>query len=824
MFGAPYAKNSAPLTPALGILLTKRPALSPLPPPWTPLPQQPLLRRSHHHTLPSPSPMTERPLHILSVNMNCQRTMDALLQTCTSDILLVQEPWFFNIVPRRSDSHPSGTPVLGPMINSRWTVFLPTHDPTRDTCNVAIYVRSVLLSSDPDAFSVLPRPSHPWSSLSCLVLDVLVHGEALRLVNIYHQVDTNRLSHDFHTILTTPHPQPFLPHLIAGDLNTHSHSWSLPAATISSWAQSVDHWLVDNDFQLVSETDNPTWRAHSNPAHFSVIDVILLNTPAAVSDQFSSSSSSFADSCGSDHAALSISWTPIAALPNFTPTPLPGFKVDDSLRDTWTKEFGKTSLVSPIIFDANSTQLGALSLEHDILDTCASLFPPRMTADPRGARWWTPDCSAALTIYRSACALGNRRRAITGLRATLLKAKRDWSQSFLSSSDPMALWKATRWRHGRRSSTLPVLSYPNSTDDPSPDPHHQAGILRAKFFSHTPSPVSLSQPDDPPPLPTRDLHDITEDKVQIALSGTSNSSAPGISGIGYKLLKWAFAASLSRFVDIYNGCLTHGIHPWHSAKVIPVPKPGKPDYGVAAAYRPISLLECCGKLLEKIVASRVLHNASLHPILPPHQFGSRSHHCAVDAALAVVHTAQLAIKQKLVCSLLLFDIQGFFNNIHVERLCHLFALFGFPASLCSWLRSFLTDRQVHIQVNSFLSDTAPLSHGIPQGSPISPILSAIYTAPLLFSSQQTMGQDIYMYVNDGAIVTTGRTHRHAARLAAQGLEHVTGWLARNGLRIAPEKTEFISFAPSRWSSDLFGAPFTSLDLRTPFSEFSVPVC
>ena len=766
--------------------------------------------------------MTDRPLHIVSVNMNRQRTMDALLQTSHADILLIQEPWFYNIVPRRSDSSHLGTPILGPMLNPRWSIFLPPHDPSTDTCDVAIYVRSSLTSLDADLFSVIPRPSHPWTSLSCLVVDVKVSQDTLRLVNIYHRVVDSRLNSDFSNILSTEPPLAHVPHLLAGDLNTHTRTWSLPTATLSPWAQSVDHWLVDNDYQLVSETDNPTWRSHSNPCHFSVIDVILLNTPAVVSDQFSTSSSSFDDSFGSDHAALDISWTPLAAIPAFDPKPLPGFKIDDSLRDTWMKDFTKTSLIAPLIIDAASSAYGALSLERDILDTSAALFPRRMTADPRGARWWNADCSAAVTVYRSACALGHRRRAITGLRLTLLQAKRDWSQSFLSHSDPMALWKATRWRHGRRSSTLPILSQPDEAE-PTPDPHHQAGILRAKFFSHVPSPVSLTQPDDPAPLPVRDLQDVTEDEVRVALSGTSNASAPGISGIGYKLLKWAFASSPSRFTDLFNGCLTHGIHPWHTAKVIPVPKPGKPDYGVAAAYRPISLLECCGKLLEKIVASRVLHDASLHPILPSHQFGSRSHHCAVDAAFAVVHTAQLAIKQKLVCSLLLFDIQGFFDNIHVERLVHLFAIFGFPPSLCDWLRSFLSDRQVCIQVNSYLSDAAPLSHGIPQGSPISPILSAIYTAPLLLSSQQTPGRDIYMYVDDGAIVVTGRTRRHAATLAAQGLEHVTGWLARNGLRIAPDKTEFLSFAPSRWSHDLFGAPFANLDLRTPFSEFSVPV-
>ena len=132
--------------------------------------------------------MTERPLHIVSVNMNRQRTMDALLQDSNADILLIQEPWFYNIVPRRSDHHHTGVPLLGPILNSRWEVFLPSHDPTTDTCNVAIYVRSSLLTLPTHTFSVLARPSHTWASLSCMVLDVTVSGETLRLVNIYHQV------------------------------------------------------------------------------------------------------------------------------------------------------------------------------------------------------------------------------------------------------------------------------------------------------------------------------------------------------------------------------------------------------------------------------------------------------------------------------------------------------------------------------------------------------------------------------------------------------------------------------------------------------------
>jgi hypothetical protein len=188
------------------------------------------------------------------------------------------------------------------------------------------------------------------------------------------------------------------------------------------------------------------------------------------------------------------------------------------------------------------------------------------------------------------------------------------------------------------------------------DPAVQAGILHSKFFPSACCPIAPSQNDDPNPLPVQDFKPIIEDKVVHALSTTSNSSTPGLSGVNYKLLKWAFSASPLCFVNLFNSCIKFGSHPWHSAKVVPVPKPHKPNYGLAKAYRPISLLKCCSKLLKKIIASHIIYDASLHPILPPQQFRSRKNHCTVDATLVVTHTAQSSIQSKVVCSLLLFDI------------------------------------------------------------------------------------------------------------------------------------------------------------------------
>jgi len=338
--------------------------------------------------------------------------------------------------------------------------------------------------------------------------------------------------------------------------------------------------------------------------------------------------------------------------------PLLGFVLDDDLADSWAIAFPRRD-PTPLI-DIPSLVTEADSLLADINVTCAALFKPRRRPDPCGVRWWTDSCSAALSIIQS-CAGDERRLAAAAFRRTVLDAKRAWGDTFLFQPNVHDLWQATRWRHGWKSTRVQPLRSP--LGDVTCIPAEMDAALADRFFPSHGAPVAAAQPDDPPPLPTRDLTAVSSAELSSALSSTSNKSAPGPSGIGYKLLKWAFVASPDRFVHLFDACLSLGHHPWCSARVLPLPKPSRPDYSLSKAYRPIALLECCGKWLEKVVTSRILSDINMHHLLPQNQFGSRNEHCAVDAALALVHTAQQGVRAGSPISTLLFDIQGFFDHI-----------------------------------------------------------------------------------------------------------------------------------------------------------------
>jgi hypothetical protein len=70
--------------------------------------------------------------------------------------------------------------------------------------------------------------------------------------------------------------------------------------------------------------------------------------------------------------------------------------------------------------------------------------------------------------------------------------------------------------------------------------------------------------------------------------------------------------------------MTLGHHPklWKIFVTITLRKPGKPDYTIPKAYRPIALEETMAKVLESVLARRLATIAERERALPANHFGS----------------------------------------------------------------------------------------------------------------------------------------------------------------------------------------------------------
>jgi retron-type reverse transcriptase len=94
------------------------------------------------------------------------------------------------------------------------------------------------------------------------------------------------------------------------------------------------------------------------------------------------------------------------------------------------------------------------------------------------------------------------------------------------------------------------------------------------------------------------------------------------------------------------------------------------------------------------------------------------------------HDIKAAKNHGLVTSILTFDFQGYFNNIPHSKLLSLLYHKQFPLPLIKWVAHFVTEQKMSVCLNSTCNKMSPVDAGLPQGSPISPGLSSIFSSTL----------------------------------------------------------------------------------------------
>jgi hypothetical protein len=162
---------------------------------------------------------------------------------------------------------------------------------------------------------------------------------------------------------------------------------------------------------------------------------------------------------------------------------------------------------------------------------------------------------------------------------------------------------------------------------------------KAKVFLDAFFPI-MNTPDPGPPIsPSPELpwHPITELEIERPLTRAKGTTAPGEDNLPILVWKKLWVHLKTFIARIFTAYVDLGHHPkqWRSAKIIVLRKPGKPDYSLPGAYRPISLLNTLGKLLEAVVARRLSYLAEKHGLLPNSQFGGRPGRTTEQALLVL---------------------------------------------------------------------------------------------------------------------------------------------------------------------------------------------
>lgn len=282
----------------------------------------------------------------------------------------------------------------------------------------------------------------------------------------------------------------------------------------------------------------------------------------------------------------------------------------------------------------------------------------------------------------------------------------------------------------------------------------------------------------------------TPAEIKTIIKKLKSFKAPGLDKIQNILLKKLPHKAIVLLTKVFNGCLKICYFPekFKIAKVVPIPKPGK-DHKIPSNYRPISLLSCIGKLLEKIIYIRLNKFAIENDIIAKEQFGFRSQHSTTHQIKRVTRIVQSNKRKRKSTGLILLDIEKAFDSVWHNGLVYKLHLYGVPRYLLKLIKSFVSDRLFSVAINGCLSSPRKIPAGVPQGSLISPLLYSLFISDF----KRLKNCEVSLYADDTGIMTSAKHTKTIVKKLHHSLKSTNRFLKKWKIQLNATKTQAIIF-------------------------------
>lgn len=283
---------------------------------------------------------------------------------------------------------------------------------------------------------------------------------------------------------------------------------------------------------------------------------------------------------------------------------------------------------------------------------------------------------------------------------------------------------------------------------------------------------------------------VSEVDVMKEIKNLKNKKSVGIDGISIQVLKSCghiLGKSITYFINqsISQGRVPRG---WKIAKVIPLHKKG--DKSNPDNYRPISLLPCISKIMERIIQRQLLHHLQENNILDPNQSGFRPKHSTTTALIKVTDEWLLAMDEGMYTGAVFVDLRKAFDLVDHKLLLMKLSDIGLKDTALKWFESYLSERRIVTTMNKSISNENILSHGVPQGSILGPLLFSIFINDLPRIFKQS---SVHLYADDTVIYFSHKNVNNIQTILNTELKTLDDWMHKNNLLVNYTKTVSMIF-------------------------------
>ena len=180
----------------------------------------------------------------------------------------------------------------------------------------------------------------------------------------------------------------------------------------------------------------------------------------------------------------------------------------------------------------------------------------------------------------------------------------------------------------------------------------------------------------------------------------------------------------------------------------------------------------------------------INEILHPLQFGFRSKHSTLHTLISMTETIRKTIDNGNFGCGIFIDLKKAFDTVNHSILLKKLDHYGVRGVPLQWFDSYLSDRKQYVSVNGSTSDELTITHGVPQGSVLGPLLFLLFINDLPSVSKVLT---FYLFADDTNIYFESDDLVHMQKVVNRELRKVRKWLEANRLALNIDKTNFIIF-------------------------------
>ena len=186
---------------------------------------------------------------------------------------------------------------------------------------------------------------------------------------------------------------------------------------------------------------------------------------------------------------------------------------------------------------------------------------------------------------------------------------------------------------------------------------------------------------------------LSENEFEEAFKTLKRNKAPGHDGLDVNIITSVYEFIKKPLLKIFNESINLGIFPekMKIAKVTPIFKSGKKE--LLTNYRPISVLSCFSKILERIMYNRVYNYLNDNNLLFRKQFGFRKGHFTDHTLIKLIDSIYDSFNENKYTLGVFIDLSKGFDTIDHNFLIDKLNSYGIKNNSLKWCSGYLSNRK-----------------------------------------------------------------------------------------------------------------------------------